>query len=159
MPAYQVTNNDRTYPIEATDLAALDAHEVSPGKWHLLKDGTAYQVEILDLDPAAKTVTLSVNGRRQTLVLSDETDQLVKRLGFSVATAAKTLDAVAPMPGLVLDVMVKAGDEVTAGTPLLILEAMKMENVLKAEADGVVKAIKVSKGEAVEKKQLLVEIE
>jgi biotin carboxyl carrier protein len=63
------------------------------------------------------------------------------------------------MPGLVLALMVKPGDHVTEGTPLIILEAMKMENVLKAEVDGEVKAIPVEKGQAVEKKQLLIEID
>ena len=63
------------------------------------------------------------------------------------------------MPGLVLDVMVAEGDTVEAGTPLLILEAMKMENVLKSEGDGTIKSIKITKGEAVEKRQLLIEIE
>jgi len=55
--------------------------------------------------------------------------------------------------------MVAVGDEVAADTPLLILEAMKMENVLKSEGEGVVKSIAVTKGDAVEKKQLLIEIE
>ncbi|HKK78307.1 MAG TPA: biotin/lipoyl-containing protein, partial [Phaeodactylibacter sp.] len=63
------------------------------------------------------------------------------------------------MPGMVLEVSVKAGEEVSEGTPLLILEAMKMENVIKSPGDGVIKAINVTKGEAVDKNYLLVEME
>lgn len=159
MPKYQVSINNQDYPVEATDLVALDAYSPTPGQYHLLRDGKSYHVEVLDLDLARKTITLTVNGRPQTLKINDETDQLVQALGLTVVTAAKSKNAVAPMPGLVLDIMVAVGDTVTDGTSLLILEAMKMENVLKSEGDGVVKSIAVTKGDAVEKKQLLIEIE
>lgn len=159
MPKYQVTINDKDYPVEATDLAALNAYSPTPGHYHLLRNGKSYHVEVQNLDLANKTVALTVNGRPQTLRINDETDQLVKKLGLSVVAAAKSKNAVAPMPGLVLDIMVNEGDEVSADTPLLILEAMKMENVLKSEGEGVVKSIAVTQGDAVEKKQLLIEIE
>ncbi|MEM9837477.1 MAG: acetyl-CoA carboxylase biotin carboxyl carrier protein subunit, partial [Bacteroidota bacterium] len=70
----------------------------------------------------------------------------------------KNKDAIAPMPGLVLDIMVVEGQVVTTGTPLLVLEAMKMENVIKAEAAGEIKRIEVAVGAAVEKRQLLITI-
>jgi biotin carboxyl carrier protein len=63
------------------------------------------------------------------------------------------------MPGLVLNVMVEPGQAVSKGDPLLILEAMKMENVLKAASDGVVKVVTVQKGVAVEKGFVLLEME
>ena len=62
------------------------------------------------------------------------------------------------MPGLVLEIMVKAGDEVKKGDALLILEAMKMENVLKATGDGTVKSVSVSKGAPVDKGTILIEM-
>ena len=62
------------------------------------------------------------------------------------------------MPGLVVRVLVEAGQEVAAGTGVVVLEAMKMENELKATAAGVVGAIKVGAGEPVEKGQVLVEL-
>ncbi len=64
----------------------------------------------------------------------------------------------APMPGMVLKVMVAEGDAVEKGTPLLILEAMKMENILKADADGVIEKVHVREGAAVEKGQLLISL-
>jgi len=159
MPKYQVNINNQEYPIEEEQLAGLDVLVHGPGQYHLLRDGKSYHIEILALDIVSKTVTLTVNGRQQTMQIADETDQLVKQLGFSSVSAAKSKNVIAPMPGLVLDIMVEPGDVVTEGTPLIILEAMKMENVLKAEGDGEVKAIPVTKGEAVEKRQLLIEIE
>lgn len=159
MPKYQVTIADREYPATEEALAALDLIATGSGAYHLLRDGKSYAVDILRTDPDAKTISLRINGREHHLQLADETDQLVKQLGFSAVSSAKSLNAIAPMPGLVLDIMVAVGDEVTDGTPLLILEAMKMENVLKAEGDGVVKTISVKKGDAVEKRQLLIELE
>ena len=75
-------------------------------------------------------------------------------LGGSKASKLK-----APMPGKVLEVMVEVGQEVAKGEGLLILEAMKMENVLKAEDGGIVKSVNVSVGEAVEKNNVLIEFE
>lgn len=159
MPKYQVTIADREYPATEDALNALDLVATGADSYHLLRDGKSYAIEVLGANTAEKTISLRVNGREHHLKLADETDQLVKQLGFSVVNTVKSLNAIAPMPGLVLDVMVAVGDTVTEGTPLLILEAMKMENVLKSEGDGVVKAISVNKGDAVEKRQLLIELE
>jgi biotin carboxyl carrier protein len=61
------------------------------------------------------------------------------------------------MPGLIIDLKVKAGDAVKPGDQLLILEAMKMENILKSQGEGTVKTVKVNKGDTVEKGQVLIE--
>ena len=71
----------------------------------------------------------------------------------------KVTDVKAPMPGLVLGVSVEIGQEVQKGDGLLILEAMKMENVIKSVGEGIVKAIHIEQGKAVEKGQLLIEME
>lgn len=63
------------------------------------------------------------------------------------------------MPGKVLQVLVAQGDDVEEGTPLLVLEAMKMENVIKATAPGKVSSVPVGEGQAVEKGALLVGFE
>lgn len=63
------------------------------------------------------------------------------------------------MPGLVIDVLVKEGDTVQKGEPLIILEAMKMENILKAATEVKIKKVLVEKGKAVEKNTTLIEFE
>jgi biotin carboxyl carrier protein len=63
------------------------------------------------------------------------------------------------MPGLVIDILVKSGQSVQKNEPLLILEAMKMENVIKAAGDGIVKIINAKKGQPVDKGQTLLEFE
>ena len=160
MPTYQATVNEQSYPIEAADLERLNLIPTSDGSYHFLdEDGTAYRIEVEELDLRGKRVTLSINGRRTIVQLADEVDQLVDRLGFSAAAGKGSGEVLAPMPGLVLKILVEEGQEVEAGTPLVVLEAMKMENVLRAEVGGMVKTVSVKPGAAVEKKQVLVELE
>ena len=159
MPTYEVAVNERRYPVSSTEAAALDLIPTGTDTYHLLHGGKSYRVEVLDRDVNAKSLLLRLNGREHRLHLDDETDLLVRQLGLAAVTTTKSLDAVAPMPGLVLDVLVEAGQSVEAGTPLLVLEAMKMENVLKAEGAGTVRQIEVKKGQAVEKRQVLLIIE
>jgi biotin carboxyl carrier protein len=69
----------------------------------------------------------------------------------------KVNDIKAPMPGMVLNILVKEGDTVKKGDAILVLEAMKMENILKSPTDGLIKKIAAVKGTAVEKNQLLIQ--
>ena len=84
--------------------------------------------------------------------------ELRKRAGIS-AEGKQNKFVVAPMPGLVLKTEVGEGDEVRKGTPLFIIEAMKMENIIKASADGKIKKLFVSAGQAIDKNDKLVEFE
>ena len=86
----------------------------------------------------------------------DERTQLLEKMGMSVAAATGSGDVNAPMPGKVLQVLVEPGHTVEEGQPLLVLEAMKMENVIKATAAGTVSEVPVNEGDAVEKGSLLV---
>ncbi len=137
----------------------LDIIPTADGHFHIIQDNLSYNAEVLGTNYNEKVFELKINGVIYEVKLEDEYDQLVKRLGLSVVTHQVVKDINAPMPGLVLEVSVEAGQEVEEGTPLLILEAMKMENVIKAPGTGVVKKVNVSKGEAVEKNHLLIEME
>lgn len=91
--------------------------------------------------------------------IQNELDQLIEDMGLSLGSAQQVNDIKAPMPGLILEVNVQEGDQVTEGQYLLVLEAMKMENTLTAPRDGVVKSISVQKGDTVDKNELLIEME
>lgn len=128
-------------------------------RFHVLAGNKSYQAELHAVDWEKRVLKLELNGKLFTVRLEDEYDQLVDQLGLKVTAQHKMKNINAPMPGLVLKVEVEEGQEVKTGDLLLILEAMKMENVIKAAADGRVKVIHTAKGEAVEKGQLLIEME
>jgi biotin carboxyl carrier protein len=114
----------------------LSVEAVGRGRWALTSKGERWEMEVLD------------ERTRHIRSLAGGGDQ---------RRAAGVLKA--PMPGLVVRVQVQPGAQVSAGDPLVVLEAMKMENELKAGAAGTVKSVRVGPGEAVEKGQILVEFE
>ena len=135
---------------------SLDLIQLKEGSFHLIKDDKSYNIEIIKADYTEKSFVITVNGTSYKLVVKDKFDLLLKDLGFESLTSSKVNEIKAPMPGLVLDILVKVGDEVKKGDPLMILEAMKMENILKSASDGVIKKINVEKKQAVEKGQVLI---
>jgi biotin carboxyl carrier protein len=133
-----------------------DVIEVKSGSFHVIKNNRSYTVEVIKADHAEKSFTVSVNGNKYQLNVKDKFDELLKSLGMDNLNSAKVNEVKAPMPGLVLDIRVSEGMEVKKGDPILVLEAMKMENILKSPTDGIVKKINVAKGVAVEKNQVLI---
>ena len=77
---------------------------------------------------------------------------------FEIA-GKKVNDIKAPMPGMVLQVMVENGQKIKKGDAIVVLEAMKMENILKSPADGIIRKIHVIMGDKVEKNQVMVILE
>jgi biotin carboxyl carrier protein len=102
--------------------------------------------------------TLSIDGRRFEVEALDERTHAIRQLSAAAAAPAGPAPLVAPMPGLIVRVNVAAGDAVQAGQGLVVMEAMKMENELRAAAAGVVKAVRVTPGTAVERGATLVEL-
>ncbi|MEZ7825528.1 MAG: biotin/lipoyl-binding protein [Schleiferiaceae bacterium] len=141
------------------DFYSLDIEKVDAQTWHILKDNMSYYVQWIERNDEAKTYTLKVNGSLIILEAKNEFDILLEKMGMANVGSAKVSKLKAPMPGKVLDVLVTVGQEVVKGDGLVILEAMKMENVLKADDVGVVKSVNVSIGEAVEKNNVLIEFE
>jgi len=135
--------------------------------YHLTVDGTPCTVEAAYVD--ASTIVLTVGGLRYRIAIASRgRERLVSVEGEVYAFAPETPDAahhvesvaapeiVAPMPGKILQVLVQAGDCVADGDPLLLLEAMKMETRLVAEAAGTVDEVRVAPGDMVNGGQVLV---
>lgn len=137
----------------------LDLIETGDDSFHVLKNNQSFNIDLLGYDKDEKVYKIAVNGNSYNIELEDEYDRLLKEMGLENLAAAKQKELKAPMPGMVLSVMVKPGQEVEKNEPLLILEAMKMENVIKAQDEGVVKSVKVEEGKSVEKNAVLVEFE
>jgi biotin carboxyl carrier protein len=103
--------------------------------------------------------SLALDGHRYAVEALDERTRAVRDLSAASSKASGPAPLVAPMPGLVVRVNVAPGDEVHAGQGLVVMEAMKMENELRAPAAGTVRAVRVAAGTAVEKGAVLVELE
>ena len=138
---------------------AWDIAQVTNGYFHILHNNKSYKAEVVKSDRAAKTFTIKVNNHIHTVEVKDKFDLLLEKLGMSSAAGSKVNNVKAPMPGLIIDVKIKTGDSVKINDPLLILEAMKMENVLKSPGEGIVKSVTVKKGDKVEKNQILIEFQ
>lgn len=133
------------------DVTALNAHTN-----HVLYNNKSYTIEVVQLNKEEKKATLKVNGSLYHLCIKDQFDQLLKQLGMDNLAVNKIQQIKAPMPGLVLSVLVAEGDEVKKGDNLLVLEAMKMENMIKSPTDGIVKKVAIKQGDKVEKNELLI---
>jgi biotin carboxyl carrier protein len=142
---------------EAVD--QLDAVKTSTNKYHILQNNGSIKANILSKDFNKKTYSIKVNNNTYDVVINDALDQQIAALGFEIGASKKVNEIKAPMPGLILEINVEEAQEVKEDDPLLILEAMKMENVINSPRDGVIKSIKVSQGNTVEKNALLIEFE
>jgi len=112
--------------------------------------------EIHVLDHSADRVTLLINGKETEVIVRDHMALMLDKLGMSSAQNEVVNEVVAPMPGVIQGILVTAGQQVKKGDPLLILEAMKMENMIKAPADATIASIEVTKTQSVEKNATLI---
>ncbi len=136
--------------------AKPDLVKTGPGQYSLVIDGRSHRVLVLKEDKESGTVRLRIGAHTYTVQVEDEQAHLMHELGLDKAAGAAVKEIKAPMPGLVLKVLVKEGDAVKRNDALIILEAMKMENVIKSPGDAVVRRIHAQEKTAVEKGQLLV---
>ena len=128
-------------------------------KHHVLYNNVSYRIELDKFTEGSKEIVLKVNNDKVTCQVSDDLDLLLKQLGMDNLSSQKMNDIKAPMPGMVLNVLVEPGQTVNEGDTILVLEAMKMENNIKAHAEGVVKEIVCKTGNAVEKNDVLIVFE
>ena len=130
--------------------------------FHLTINGKRYAVSV-ERDPGSNDLDVTVDGETHRVEVEEEEQAAAaprpsaarKPSPKPVSVGGKIL---APLPGVVLSVEVAPGDTASAGDTLLVLEAMKMENVILADSDCVVQAVHVRKGDKVEASQLLMEI-
>ena len=162
---YKATVNKKDFNIENENgqlivdgkVVEWDLVKISNQFFHVLIKNESYRAEVIKADAVAKSFQLKINGKVYEVTLKDRFDILLEKMGLNNGLAGKANNIKAPMPGLIVDLRVKPGDHVNPGDALLILEAMKMENMIKATAPSVVKTVKVAKGDSVEKNQVLIE--
>lgn len=137
----------------------LDLTNLSHRSFHVLRNNKSYNATLVSYNAEEKTMVITINGTEYDVAIKDKTDLLLQKLGIKTGSSSTVQFIKAPMPGLIINIAVQAGDEVKKGDTLLMLEAMKMENVIKSPRDGKVKKISAELKKAVEKNQILVEFE
>ena len=140
--------NDKDY--------SLDVIETKDNTFSIISENKSYNVELVSFNKDEKKLDIKINGKIVSTEILEDLDLLLKELGMDSALSAKVNEIKAPMPGLVFDIIAEVGQEVNVGDTILILEAMKMENNIKSPTDGVIKEIKCTKGNSVEKNDILV---
>ncbi len=151
---YEINKNGEGLLINDEKISA-DVKQLNLNAWHIINDLQSYNVEVVSFSRADKTAEIKVNNNIYKVTAKDQFDILLDKLGLSSLNSARVSDLKAPMPGLVLKVFVTEGMEIQKGDNLFILEAMKMENIIKAPADVIVKTVKIKPGDKVEKGQVL----
>jgi biotin carboxyl carrier protein len=136
----------------------LNAYLNNDGMLCFLYNNKSYTAELISYNESDKIAVIKLNNNSYEVKLKDDTELLLEQLGIS-GKSNKLQSIKAPMPGLVLKINVQEGDTVKKGDGLLVLEAMKMENLIKTLEEGKVKKVHVVKGDKVEKNQPLIEME
>ena len=137
----------------------LDLRRVEGGPWSVIdpKTGRAW---LVDLEPGKDgDLVATIGGIAAAIKLVDPRLEQLAAVAQRAKGPAGPEDVRAPMPGKVVKVLVKTGDKVAAGQPLLVIEAMKMENELRTPREGIVGAVKAVEGKPVELGETLLTLE
>lgn len=151
---YEVERKGDRLVVNGNSVTA-DIAQLNASSFHVINNLKSYNVEVVSFNAAEKAAEIKVNNNVYNITAKDQFDILLDKLGLSSLNAAKVSEIKAPMPGLVLKVFVTEGMEIKKGDNLFVLEAMKMENIIKAPADVTVKTVKIKPGDKVEKGQVL----
>ena len=127
--------------------------------YQIEREDSTLILEVLKVDLTEKSMTIRSNHRTYDLIFKDHLDLVLDKMGIKRTSELVNKNVKAPMPGKVLELLAKEGDTLSKGDNILILEAMKMENVIKAEVECVIKKIHISSQENVEKNQVLIELD
>ena len=156
---FKVKVNEFEFSFTQEEIDAIDLVQKSATVFNLLKDHRSVSAVLTAEEPSAKVQTIEIDGEKFDIQIKDELDIMLDQMGFNTVAGKQIKEIKAPMPGLVLEVAVSEGQQVHEGDKVLILVAMKMENSIVINTDATIKRIAVTAGEAVEKGQVLVELE
>ena len=163
-----MTGSNETFLIKANEflftatqegLESMNILQTSPTEFNIIKDHRSVTGKVRESGIAAKKLQVEVEGEIFEIEIKNSLDQMLEKMGFGGGAGKRIADIKAPMPGLVLKLFITEGQEVKDGEPVLILEAMKMENSIMITGDAKIKKIHVKSGQVVEKGQVLVELE
>jgi biotin carboxyl carrier protein len=148
---------DEVHTEESSMIARLTDVEGTPVRMLTVGD-EVHRIVVRPAGPRGR-YTIWVDGFRHEVEALDERMRAIRELAGATAGPVGPAPLVAPMPGMIVRVNVQVGDRVYPGQGLVVMEAMKMENELRAQAAATVKAVLAQPGSAVEKGALLIELE
>ncbi|MDI9356944.1 MAG: hypothetical protein QM536_07995 [Chitinophagaceae bacterium] len=161
-----IINKEHHFSVEANTVnkkITVDANifdgdivEVKPNLFHIIQDSLCYNVEIIKANADNTLVTMKINGIVFEAEIKDFYASFLKKYNIFIPATKHSANLVSPMYGLLGKILVEKGQKVEKGDPLVVIEAMKMENVIKAEETKRVQEIKIKAGENVEKNQVLI---
>ena len=150
------TQNDGRYEVTTPDgdTFVVEAYEPEAGRLHLLRDGESHDVEIREVDAS---YDVKQDGQRHQIEVLNERELRMLKAGVGAAGGGGP-DLESPIAGTVVETIAAEGDDVDKGETVVIVEAMKMENDLKAHKAGAISAVQVESGDSVEIGDTLVSI-
>jgi biotin carboxyl carrier protein len=155
MSTYKWTFDQK--PVVSSEGASIEWEDHTFFK--LLYRGETFLGELIDNQSENNYLKIKINHRVIEVRKKGELDDLIAALGLDKPKIKKLKELQAPMPGRILSLFVQVGQELQPGDDILSLEAMKMENILKAEGTGIVKQLFVQSGQVVDKGSVLIEFE
>ena len=147
--------NASQYTFQLTDVDNITLNDSDVINQIILDNNKSKLVSVKEVNHELKRYQIQIDGRTYQVQISDAVDQQILKMNLKSKKSNQLKELRAPMPGLVRQVNVQVGDQVDSGDALFILEAMKMENVLKSPVNGLVSDLFVKPGESVEKNQIL----
>lgn len=153
---YNVEIEGKTIRINDKSISP-DQIKIEKNYFHILYNDKSYRIIVDKYTNDHKNLDLIVNGCKVTLQIKDDLDMVLEKTGLNKSNTLTLKSVKAPMPGKITKIYVEKDQTVSQDTPLLILNAMKMENILKAKGDAVVGKLLVKEGENVEKGQDLIQ--
>lgn len=152
---YSIAKKENKYFLNQEDFE-VDFYQRNKNQFHIIHNHVSLSAEVLSFDPQQKKIELAIGGKTFHCKISGDHDPLIEKMKAAAGNEALHREVVSPMPGLIQKIFVKEGDAVTSNAPLMILNAMKMENVLKSPVNGTVAKICIEESEQVEKGKVLI---
>ena len=156
---FKIKANEFLFYFTSTEINDAGLVKISPTEFNLIKDHRSVNAKLIETDSSGKKLKIEIEGETFDIEIKDELDQVLEKMGYGSVSNKPIKEIKAPMPGLVLEISVADGQDVNEGDKILILGAMKMENNIMIHTNARIKKVAVCAGQAVEKGQVLVELE
>lgn len=156
--AISITSGGFDFYFDEKEISSIKSISHKPESFSILSDNEKIVGVVSKNRSLKNNYKVEIEGEYFDVSIKSELDLLLQYMGLNSMVINKLKAIKAPMPGLVIEINVEEGQKVDENEKILVLEAMKMENVLKISHEAVIKKVLIKKGQAVEKGQILIEL-